>query len=58
MVVREEFELTENKCNSAGFKVQVTFSDSKFGNFRVLYCRLFSSNASLKAKFWDPFPDK
>ena len=57
-LVVEEFELTENKYKSADFKVQVTFSEPKFGDFRVLYCRLCSSNASLKAKFWDRFPDK
>ena len=58
LIVREEFNLTENNYSSSNFEVQVTFSQPKFGDFRVLYCRFCSTKKSLKTLFWDRHPDK
>ena len=58
VAVREEFSMLESTYKSIDYEVSVSFSSSKYANFRLLYCRLWTSRKNLKERFWDKYPDK
>lgn len=58
LAVREEFSMVETTYRRDDYEVSVSFSEAKYGSFRLLYCRLCTSKKNLKEKFWDKFPEK
>ena len=58
LAVRQKFDMTEKGYKSQDYEVNVSFSSARYDDFRLLYCHLCTSNANLKEKFWDRYPDK
>ena len=58
IVVREEFSKTDAAYRSEDYTVNVSFSEPKYDNFRLLYCRICTTKQNLKERFWDKYPEK
>ena len=58
LAVREEFSMVESMYKSTDYEVSVSFSEAKYGSFRLLYCRLCTTKNNLREKFWDRYPEK
>ena len=41
IVVREEFSMTDAAYRSEDYTINVLFSEPKYDNFRLLYCRIY-----------------
>ena len=58
MAVRDEFSITDKNYKSSDYDVNVSFSSTKYYDFRLLYCHICTSKKNLKENFWNKYPEK
>ena len=50
--------MTDATYRSEEYTVNVSLSEPKYDNFRLLYCRICTTKQNLKERFWDKYPEK
>ena len=58
VAIKEEFGMTESSFNPKDYSVFVLFSEPKYGDFRLVYCRICTLKSNLRDNFWKRFGKK